>query len=116
MNLRGTGGQESMADMADLEGQLASADAAAIYEEDGGFKSHFLDEVKTAVEAGDAARLVSLAGGLHEAALGALLAALDPDQRSKLVELMGRDFDFAALTEIDAHIRDEILEELPTET
>jgi magnesium transporter len=111
------GGQESMADMADLEEQnLASADAAAIYDEDGGFKSHFLEEVKTAVESGDAARLVSLAGDLHEADLGALLASVDPDQRAKLVELMGRHFDFAALTEIDAHIRDEILEELPTET
>jgi magnesium transporter len=33
-----------------------------------------------------------------------------------LIELLGRDFDFAALTEVDDTVRDDILEELETET
>jgi magnesium transporter len=36
--------------------------------------------------------------------------------RPRLVKLMGQDFDFSALTEVDAAVRDRILEELPAET
>ncbi|VTZ51549.1 Magnesium transporter MgtE [Methylocella tundrae] len=100
--------------MADMEEQdLIAAGSASIYDEDGGFKSEFLDKVKAALAAGDAEGVIELAGALHESDLGALLVALDSDQRLRLVELMGPHFDFAALTEIDANIRDEILEELP---
>ena len=79
-----------MAEMADSQGHdLISADAASIYDEDGGFKADFLEEVKSAIDSDDADRLVALAGGLHEADLGALLAAVNSEQRFKLVELMG---------------------------
>src|SRR5262249_28950407 len=42
--------------------------------------------------------------------------ALDPELRPRLIELMGGDFDFTALTEVDDTVREEILEELPAET
>ena len=38
---------------------------------------------------------------------------MPPEQRPRLVELLGIDFDFTALTEVDDAVRDEILEELP---
>ena len=44
------------------------------------------------------------------------IEALDPELRPRLVELMGRDFDFTALTEVDDTVREEILDELPSET
>jgi magnesium transporter len=50
---------------------------------------------------------------LHQADLGDLIEALDPERRPRLVELMGHEFDFTALTEVEDTIRDEILEELP---
>ncbi|HEX2726680.1 MAG TPA: magnesium transporter, partial [Beijerinckiaceae bacterium] len=53
---------------------------------------------------------------LHEADLGDLLEALDPERRPRLIELLGRDFDFAALTEVDDAVRDDILEELEPQT
>jgi magnesium transporter len=53
---------------------------------------------------------------LHEADLGDLIAALEPDDRVKLVELTGADFDFSALNEVDDTVREEILEELEPET
>ena len=61
-------------------------------------------------------RLRELVAELHEADQGALLEALDPETRPKLIELLGDDFDFAALTEVDDAVREEILDELPTET
>src|SRR5262249_33995091 len=48
--------------------------------------------------------------------LGAVIEALDPELRPRLVELMGRAFDFTALTEVDDTVRGEILEELPSAT
>jgi magnesium transporter len=88
----------------------------SIYAEDGSIEASFLGALTTAIEAGDATSACALAGDLHEADLGALLVAIEPDKRSKLIELMGRNFDFAALTEMDDHIREEILAELSPET
>jgi len=53
---------------------------------------------------------------LHEADLGDLIAALEQDDRVRLVELTGTDFDFSALNEVDDTVREEILEELEPET
>jgi magnesium transporter len=64
---------------------------------------------------GDAESLKTLVSDAHEADLGALLAQLEPDDRNRLVELLGADFDFTALTEVDETIRVEILEEMEPE-
>lgn len=72
----------------------------------------FVAEIEDAIAHRDAARLVELAGGLHEADLGTLIEALDPESRPRLVALMGDDFDFAALTETPDAVREEILEGL----
>ena len=50
---------------------------------------------------------------LHESDTGDLIEALDPDLRPKFIVLLGADFDFSALTEVDDTVREEILEELP---
>ncbi|CAN1555986.1 MgtE Mg/Co/Ni transporter MgtE (contains CBS domain) [Rhabdaerophilaceae bacterium] len=81
--------------------------------EDDSLHPAFLRAVHTALQANDAASLVDLAGDLHESDLGQLIEALDPDDRPRLVALMGQDFDFTALTEIDDTVREELLEELP---
>ena len=38
------------------------------------------------------------------------------EHRPRLIELMGSEFDFTALTEVDDTVREDILEELPAET
>ena len=53
---------------------------------------------------------------MHEADLGDLIAALAPEQRVRLVELTGTDFDFSALNEVDDSVREEIIEELEPAT
>lgn len=103
-------------DVATAHPDRLPGDAASIYAEDGAIEPNFLQDVAAAVGTGNGALVRQLAGHLHEADLGALTAALEPELRAELIRLMGRDFDFAALTEMDHHIRDEILAELPNET
>jgi len=90
--------------------------AVAVRDEDGALREEFVERVKQAVESGDAAALRALVGDLHQADVGAVIEALDPELRPQFVELLGQDFDFTALTEVDDTVREEILEELPAET
>ena len=84
--------------------------------DDGTIRADFVATVAAAIEAADAPALRRLVDDLHESDLGALLEALEPEQRPRLVELLGIDFDFTALTEVDDTVRDEILEELEPQT
>ena len=79
-------------------------------------RHEFVAEISRAVQAGDAAFLRAIVAELHEADLGDLIEALEPDDRVSLVELTGADFDFSALNEVDDFVREEILEELEPET
>jgi magnesium transporter len=79
-------------------------------------RSDYVARVAEAIAATDSHVLRELVGDLHEADVGALIEALDPEQRPRLVAVMGHDFDFSALTEVDDTVREEILEELPAET
>src|SRR4051812_309786 len=85
-------------------------------DENGGIRHEFVAEVTRAVQANDAAFLREIVAELHEADLGDLIEALDPDDRVSLVELTGADFDFSALNEVDDSVREEILDELEPET
>jgi magnesium transporter len=85
-------------------------------DDEGEINPEFVAAVTQAVEAADAERLRRLIEDFHESDLGRLLEALEPEHRPRLIELLGRDFDFAALTEVDDAVREEILEELETQT
>nr|WP_034995173.1 magnesium transporter [Beijerinckia mobilis] len=90
--------------------------SVSIYDADGSVKEDFLASVKAAIEANESETAQELAGNLHEADLGTLLAALDADLRAPLIRLLGTAFDFAALTEMDDNIREEILAQLSPHT
>jgi magnesium transporter len=84
--------------------------------EDGAIRREFVERIGHAIEAGDTAVLRGVVTELHEADLGDLIAALAPEDRVRLVELTGADFDFSALNEVDNTVREEILDELEPET
>ncbi len=97
----------------------ADDDAArqgALRDDDGAIRHAFVEQVTEAIAAQDAALLRTLVGELHESDVGDLIEALDADERPRLITLMGADFDFTALTEVDDTVREEILEELAPET
>src|SRR5450432_26793 len=107
--------------MADDVDVAQPADAAVLdrlpmRNEDGQIRHEFVEEIARAIHATDAAFLREVVAELHEADLGDLIAALEPDDRVSLVELTGTDFDFSALNEVDDSVREEILDELEPET
>lgn len=90
-------------------------EADRLHDEDGALIPAFLTRVSDLVASGERKPLVELVSDLHEADVGAILEALDPEERHKLIELLGGDFDFTALTEVDDAVREEILDELEPE-
>ena len=81
-----------------------------VRDEDGAFRPDFLARVTDAIAAEDRPALKQAIEGLHEADLGDLIEALESeDDRPRLIELLGKDFDFTALTELDETIRVQIL-------
>ena len=103
-------------DKATRAGDGQPADAATdIYTEEGSIRGDYLERIEAAIEQEDVDLLRQDIARLHESELGDLLEALDQDQRSRLVDLLGDNFDFAALTEVDEAIRLEIIENLPNE-
>jgi magnesium transporter len=100
---------------ADLD-QPTRPPESAFRADDGAVSAEFVARVADAIEGGDAVLLRALTEDLHESDLGALIEALPHDDRPRLVELLGRDFDFTALTEVDDAVREDILDELEPET
>ncbi|THD67216.1 MAG: magnesium transporter [Bradyrhizobium sp.] len=95
---------------------LSVLDRFPMRDQDGNIRPEFVEKIATAVKAVDTAFLREVVAELHEADLGDLIEALEPDDRVSLVELTGADFDFSALNEVDDSVREEILEELEPET
>jgi magnesium transporter len=85
-------------------------------DEDDFVSEEFLQLATGALIAADVATLKRLVEDLHEVDLADLVEALEPDDRPRFVTLLGPDFDFTALTELDDAVREEILEEIPNET
>ncbi len=86
-----------------------------IYDADGNVRSAFLTKIGAAIADGDTLTLRREAADLHQSEVGDVLEALQPEQRLAFVRLLGDEFDFSALTEVDDAIREEIVEELPNE-
>ncbi len=103
--------------MADAEDMTAAPEDAQIaFREPEGELSHaFVERTEALIASSDAEALRALCGDLHEADMGALIEALEAEDRPRFVALMGADFDFAALTEIDDAVREELLEQIPNE-
>ena len=100
-------------DVAQAEARPAQGsvlDHLPMRDEEGQLRHAFVEEITRAIHAADRPLLCEVVAELHEADLGDLIAALEPDDRVTLVEITGTDFDFSALNEVDDAVREEILE------
>ena len=93
-----------------------AAEKLEIHDEDGVLTSDFVAAVEGAVEADDADRLKLLTEGLHEADFADLMELMRADDREQFIKLLDRDINYAALTELDEKILDEVLDVLPPDT
>jgi len=96
----------------DSQEAAALSDASDLRDDSGAIRAEIVELVAAAIEGNNKAALADLIGGWHEADLGDLVAALDPDLRPRLIELLGAGFDFKALTELDQAARAYVLEQL----
>lgn len=96
-----------------LEDPITDAPDLPIRDEEGRLSPEFIEAVENAIAADDRDGLLALAGGLHEADTGDLLETLSDEERSAYVRLLGEEFDYTALTEMDEAVRLKLLEELP---
>ena len=87
-----------------------------IRDDEGNLSAPYVRLVSDAIDSSEVTRIKALTEDLHEADIGALIEALNADQRPRMVELLGKDFDFTALTEVDDGIREDILDELTPDT
>lgn len=100
-----------------LDGPDAAAPEWTIHDpETGGMATIFVDAVLLAIEGSDKALARQLTIDLHEADLADLIEALPAPERSRLIALLGSDFDFTALTELDEGVRLSLLENLPVDS
>ncbi|HEY5818476.1 MAG TPA: magnesium transporter [Mesorhizobium sp.] len=88
---------------------------ADIYDDAGVVRSSFLAHIGAAIADRDTLTLRHEVEDLHQSEVGDVLEALQPEQRLAFVELLGDEFDFGALTEVDDSIREDIIEELPND-
>src|SRR5438874_480908 len=109
---RGMAEQMDVAHPADV----SLLDRFPLRKEDGEIRAEFVEEITRRIQAKDTQFLRAVVAELHEADLGDLIAAVEPQDRVSLVEMTGTDFDFSALNEVDDAVREEILEELEPET
>ncbi len=84
-----------------------------LHDENGVISTNWLNEIKKAIISSDKKRVKQLMADVHTADVGDVLEALKADYRLKLISLLGDDFDYSALTEVDEAVRLPLIESLP---
>jgi magnesium transporter len=80
---------------------------------DGHLDSNWLDRLRRHLDAREADRVAEMMAPLHAADTGDVLEALEPVERIGLVTLLGDQFDYTALTEVEDAVRAELMAVLP---
>ncbi|MBM3520965.1 MAG: magnesium transporter [Alphaproteobacteria bacterium] len=88
---------------------------AAVRDEWGALAPDFVSAVAAALAGDDGKALRGLTRDLHAADLADLIAAIEQEDRVRLVAALGRGFNAEALAELDEGVRDTLLEALPND-
>ncbi len=83
--------------------------------EHGEMMSDLVDSLSDALEADDHATVRELTSEMRAPDLAEAVELLDRDERIKLIETLGEDFDYEVFSELDETVRDDLSEELPNE-
>ena len=99
---------------AENSSQEVSSYILARRDEDGDLHPNFVETIQSAIENSDQKLLRQETAGLHESDFGDLIEVLSPEQRVNLIQLIGKDFDYTVLTELDESVRLSLLNVIPT--
>ncbi len=77
--------------------------------------SKLVSELGNALEAGDTGEIRALTADVRAPDLAETIELLDQEERVKLIQILGDDFDFDVFSELDETVRDDLSEELPNE-
>jgi len=94
-------------------GEEPGIDPNAFRDEDDRISPLWLERLRAFLIAGRSEDIAMVMEPLYSSDVGDVLESLDADERLLLVRLLGENFDYSALTEVDESIRVEIMEELP---
>ncbi len=86
-----------------------------LHDEEGAFLPEFVRTVEHALASEDDTEIQTLAGALHEADLADLIEFLQPDERVRLIDALGPDFNVEALPLLEEPVRDQLIDVLPNE-
>ncbi|MDB5539186.1 MAG: mgtE [Devosia sp.] len=90
-------------------------DPGALRGPDDHLNQAWIERLRSHLSAGDEDDVAAMMEPLHAADAGAVLEALEQDERVALVQMLGDRFDYLALTEVDDNVRSDLIEELPAE-
>lgn len=93
---------------------VAAGVATVVRDDSGAIADSYVEAVREAIAAADTETLRVLCADRHEADIADLLEMLSQEERPRFIELLGQDFDYAVLTEVDDTIREQLLESLPS--
>jgi magnesium transporter len=94
---------------------MQNNDHTSFRDDEGMLAPRFLENVTLYLDNDNKVALTALLKDAHAADVGDLLETLHEDDRLKLINLLGDDFDFEALTEIDEKLAAVLIENLPTQ-
>ena len=89
--------------------------AAETAEAEGPASARRLAALSLAIEEGRSDAIRTLTHGIRAPDLADIIELLEPDERVKLIEMLGSDFDPEVMSEIDPNVRDQLAEALPNE-
>ncbi len=75
--------------------------------------AEWIEELRQRLADEDSEEIHRLFAELHASDVGDVLEAISSDERFALVSMLGTDFDYSALTEVDEAVRLELMEVLP---
>ena len=74
-----------------------------------------LEALRLALEENQAANVRVLTHGMRAPDLADLIELLEPDERVRLIQMLGDDFDPEVMSELEENVRDQLAEALPNE-
>ena len=102
--------------MIDQETQPAeTSNHSELFDDKGGLSAALLFDLRTRVSEGDAAGVKHLLTEVHAADMGDVLEALSSDARISLISLLGDQFDYSALVEVDDPVRADLMDQISNE-